>query len=206
MLALMNWTLPELVRLVAEPPRRLTIFSAGDPMWRGGLSAPASVFIHSGRPLISENGTSTLLHEVMHVFIGVGAVDGHDWLLEGFAEYYSLEILRRSGTLTAARHAQGLAALAEWAESAETLCGGESSGAQTALAVVTLAALDAELRERDRENRNLDDLLRDLMAAEKPLSLDLLIETSSAYLGEKPDALHIDRLPGCRIMSTAWQN
>ncbi len=206
MLALLNWTLPDLVRLVPEPPTRLTIFSAGDPMWRGGLSAPASIFIHSGRPLISENGTSTLLHEIMHVVMGVSAEDGHDWLLEGFAEYYSLEILRRSGTLTAARHAQALTDLAEWAESAETLCGGQSSGPQTALAVMTLVALDAEIRERVPVTRNIDDLLRDLMAAEERLSLDLLIETSSAYIGEKPDALHIDRLPGCRIMSTAWQD
>ena len=175
-------------------------------MWRGGLSAPASIFVHSGRPLISENGTSTLLHEVMHVLMSARAVDGDDWLLEGFAEFYSLEILRRSGTLTPERHSQAIADLEEWAESAETLCGGESSGAQTALAVMTLAALDAELSERDAENRNLDDLLHDLLAAEEDLSLDLLVATASAYIGEKPDALHIDRLPGCRIMSSASQD
>ncbi len=206
MLALLNWTLPELSRLVPEPPPRLTIFTAGDPMWRGGLSAPSSVYVHSGRPLISENGTSTLLHEIMHVFMAVDADDGHDWLLEGFAEYYSLEILRRSGTLTASRHAQAMTDLTEWSESAERLCGGESSGAQTALAVVVLAALDAELRERDVENRNLDDVLHDLIAADEDLSLDLLVATTSAYIGEKPDALHIDKLPGCRIMSSASED
>ena len=203
MLALLNWTLPELVRLVPEPPPRLTILTAGEPMWRGGLSAPASIYVHSARPLISENGTSTLLHEVMHVLMGARAADGHDWILEGFAEYYSLEVLRRSGTLTAARHAEAIAGLEEWSESAETLCGGESSGAQTALAVMTLAALDAEIRERDAENRDLDDLFYDMLATGQRLSLYLLNATATDYIGEKPDALHIDRLPGCRNMSSA---
>ena len=172
-------------------------------MWRGGLSAPTSVYIHSGRPLISENGTSTLVHEVMHVMMGARAADGHDWILEGFAEYYSLEVLRRSGTVTAERHTQALEDLAEWAESAETLCGGESKGAQTALAVIKLAALDAELRERDEQNRNLDDLMYDMLVTGERLSLFLLNETATDYLGEKPDALHIDNLPGCRNMSSA---
>ena len=67
MLALLNWNLPELARAVPNLPRRLTVISAGDPMWRGGLSAPQSIFIHAERPLISENGTSTLMHEIMHI-------------------------------------------------------------------------------------------------------------------------------------------
>lgn len=202
MLGLLNWTLPELIRLVPEVPPRLTIFSADDPMWRGGLSAPSSAFLHSGRPLISENGTSTLVHEVMHILMGARAADGHDWLLEGFAEYYSLEVLRRTGTLTPERHARALAGLAEWAESAESLCGGQSTGPQTALAVGVLAALDAELREQDSEGRNLDDVLYDMLAANQVLSLYLLNQITTEYLGEKPDALHIDRLPGCRNMSS----
>ena len=205
-LALLNWTLPELIRLVPEPPSRLTIVTAGDPMWRGGLSAPSSIYIHSGRPLISENGTSTHLHEIMHVLMGVRAEPGHDWLLEGFAEYYSLEGLRRSRTLTPERHAQAVAGLGEWAESADRLCGGESSGAQTALAVMTLLALDSELRERDTEGRNLDDLMYELVVTGERLSLDLLVDTATAFIGEKPDALHIDNLPGCRNMSSASQD
>ena len=37
-LALLNWTLPELSRALGALPPRLTIVSAADPMWRGGLS------------------------------------------------------------------------------------------------------------------------------------------------------------------------
>src|SRR5690606_21947056 len=98
MLALLRWTLPELLRILPDFPHRLTIVSAGDPMWRGALSAPQSLYLHAERPLISENGTSTLLHEVVHVGLGVGAGHGADWVVEGLAEYYSLEMLRRSGT------------------------------------------------------------------------------------------------------------
>jgi hypothetical protein len=39
-LAMLNWNLPDLVRLLPDFPRRLTIISAGEPMWRGALSAP----------------------------------------------------------------------------------------------------------------------------------------------------------------------
>ncbi len=203
MLALLNWTLPEIVRLVPEPPPRLTIVAAGDPMWRGGLSAPSSIFVHSGRPLISENGTSTLLHEVMHVLMSARAEPGHDWLLEGFAEYYSLEVLRRSGSLTPVRHSQALAQLENWAGTATLLCGGESSGSQTALAVVTFAALDREIREHSTGGHSLDDVLHDMLGADAAFSLDLLMHFAAEYIGENPDALHIGKLPGCRNMAPA---
>jgi hypothetical protein len=108
MLALLNWTLPELTTLVTKPPRRLTIISAGDPMWHGGLSAPGSLFLHADRPLISENATSTLLHEVVHIILGIRARYGYDWIAEGLAEYYSLETLRRAGTITTRRYRAAL--------------------------------------------------------------------------------------------------
>ena len=43
-LALLNWTLPEIVNILPNFPERITVFSARDPMWRGGLSAPASLY------------------------------------------------------------------------------------------------------------------------------------------------------------------
>ena len=59
-------------------------------MWRGGLSAPQSLFVHSDRPLISENATSTLLHEVMHLALGIRAAEQFDWIVEGLASYFAL--------------------------------------------------------------------------------------------------------------------
>ena len=121
-LALLNWTMPELARIVPELPPRLTVVSAGEPMWRGGLSAPLSLFLHADRPLISENATSTLLHEIMHMALGLDSEDDYDWIIEGLAEYYSLQLLARSGTISAARYAMAEEDLAEWAREATALC------------------------------------------------------------------------------------
>ena len=83
-LAFLNWNLPHLDRVFGSLPSRLLIVSAGDPMWRGGLSAPGSLFVHSQLPLISENRTSTLLHELVHIAMGIHGDDTSDWIVEGF--------------------------------------------------------------------------------------------------------------------------
>jgi hypothetical protein len=202
MLALLNWTLPELARIVPDLPARLTVISAGDPMWRGGLSAPASLFIHAGRPLISENGTSTLLHEVMHIALGLRAADGNDWIVEGLAEYFSLELLRRSGTLSRSRHDRARISQLEWSQSSARLCGGSSTGATTARAVAVFIELDEELRRASDDKRNLDDVITALRAVKADIDVEVLTETASAVLGKNPEALHIDKLPGCRKIAT----
>lgn len=179
MLALLNWTLPELTTLVAKPPRRLTIISAGDPMWHGGLSAPESLFIHADRPLISENATSTLLHEVVHITLGIRARFGYDWIAEGLAEYYSLETLRRAGAITTRRYRAALADQALWAESAVELCAGVSSGATTALAVVAFGKLEQELRGSTEGVSSLDDLVAAIVSADTLLDLDALADAAA---------------------------
>ena len=205
MLALLNWTLPEIARVGAELPKRLTIISAGDPMWRGGLSAPSSLYIHADRPLISENGTSTLLHEVMHVALGLAAAPGYDWIVEGLAEYYSLELMRRSGTVAASRAVRSRESQRKWAEQSEHLCGPVSTGATTALAVTVLLDLDREIREESDERYSLDDLLPRILNVDDEVDLSLLTTAASDLIGSNPDTLHIDKLPGCRNMSNTDQ-
>ena len=194
MLAILNWTLPELNALLPEGMSRLTVVSAGEPMWRGGLSAPGSLYLHAERPLISENGTSALLHEVMHVALGLRAVRGYDWIVEGLAEYYSIELLRRGRAISEQRAESALAWQAEWSERADVLCDDISSGAETALAVTVFAALDSELRKRSEYS--LDDVLPRI--AGQDVDLDTLVSIVNELVGESPDALHIDKLPGCR--------
>ena len=201
MLALLNWTLPELARIVPTMPPRLTVVSAGMPMWRGGLSGPQSIYVHADRPLISENGTSTLLHEVVHVALGASAEGDFDWIVEGLAEYYSLQLLRRSGSITPARYERAMQRQIEWANSAQALCSQSSTGETTALAVTVLAALDREIRDSSDDARSLDDVLRKILQTSAPLSLESFSDVAADILGEKPDALHIDKLPGCRTMS-----
>ncbi len=200
-LALLNWTLPELSRLLPELPERLTIVSAGDPMWRGGLSAPLSIYLHADRPLISENATSTLLHEIMHLALGLDSASGADWVIEGLAEYYSLELLRRSGSITRERYQVARKDLARWAQEAEVLCTDVSSGATTALAVVVLTDLDAELRRATAGKATLDDVTRALRDAGDKVDLDGLSAAAAALTGKKPDVLHGKPLPGCRTMA-----
>ena len=109
-------------------PPRLLIVSAGDPMWRGGLSGPSSMFLHSDRPLISENRTSTLLHELVHIALGIRGDEESDWIVEGLAELYSLETLRRSGGISEQRYKQALKHLSQWAKRSPTLFGSHSNG------------------------------------------------------------------------------
>lgn len=188
-LALLNWTLPPTVRLAPEFPDRLTVVSAGDPMWRGALSAPDSLYLHADRPLISENGTSTLLHELMHIALGRDTVRGDDWILEGLAEYYSVEILRRTGTVTTERSRDTFRDLARWGEESGGLRRRHATGATTARAVGVFRQLDREIRERTEGEHSLDDVFRRLAAGSGRLDLEELREVAAAVIGSPPRAL-----------------
>jgi hypothetical protein len=200
MLALLNWTLPELARVLPELPPLITIVSAADPMWRGGLSAPASLYIHADRPLLSENGTSTLLHEIMHVVLDFSTNEDHDWIVEGIAEFYSLELLRRSGTISRQRYDIAHNKQKEWSADSKQLCGGPSSGATTARAVGVFMELDREIRRKTEGRSNLDDVVAAIVSTEGDIDVDVLDRIVSGIIGENPDALHINKLPGCRKM------
>ena len=204
-LALLTWTLPELARLLPDLPTRLTVISAGDPMWRGGLSAPQSLYIHAERPLISENATSTLLHEVMHTTLGISAAENFDWIVEGLAEYYSLELLRRSGTISQNRFETALRDQDKWSKFASRLCQFSSTGANTALAVTVMVAIDKEIRNKTDSAASLDDLLRNLRQQQQPLDLSVLMQAIEQLIGHKSDALDIKNLPGCRNIAPGNQ-
>ena len=196
-LALLNWTLPKLVRIVPEPIPRLTIVSAGKPMWRGGLSAPQSLYMHTERPLISENGTSSMLHELMHVAMGATAERGYDWIVEGFAEYYSLELLRRSGSITFRRYRAALDELRTWSRSADKLCSRSSTGPETALAVTVLQSLDEEIDDESDDKHDLDDVLSAMLESDRKFTLNALRKASRELIDKDPEALHKRHLPGC---------
>lgn len=160
LLALLRWTLPSLREITGGLPGRLLVVGAGDPMWRGGLSGPSSVFVHASLPLISRDGTSPLLHELLHATLGISAGPRGDWIVEGLAETYSLELLVRSRTLSKKRYQMVLAQLADRGRAAPTLEVERSSGATTARAVTVLRALDREIRDASGGARSLDDVVR----------------------------------------------
>ena len=198
MLALLNWTLPELTSVLPHTIPRLTIVSAGDPMWRGGLSAPGSIFIHADRPLISENATSTLVHEVVHVAMGISAASGFDWIVEGLAEYYSLELLQRGGAITARRYQRALEQQTQWANEAEELCAAQSTGAVTALAVTTFRSLDNEIQKKSGGKLSLDTVVAELAADRSHVTLRGLENIVVEILQGPSDTLQPDNLPGCQ--------
>jgi hypothetical protein len=162
---------PEIDKLFRETPPYLLLVGGGDPMWLGGLSAPNSLFLHADRPLVSENGTSTLIHELVHVVGGIRGTENNDWITEGIAEYYAVELLYRSGGLTDERRNKVFADLREWGKDVETLQKSRSRGTTTARAVVLFEQLDQELREHSKTT--LDDLVRALQE-EQVVSLEEL--------------------------------
>jgi predicted metalloprotease with PDZ domain len=139
--------------------------------------------------MISENGTSTLVHELFHTGFGRAAGPRADWIVEGLAEYYSVELLHRSGTTSARRNAKTLASLARWAEQAPRLDTRSSSGAVTARAVGLLHRLSEEIASRTAGEHSLDDVVRLLASGTGRLDLDELRAAVVSVTGEASTVL-----------------
>jgi predicted metalloprotease with PDZ domain len=193
-LAFLNWNLPHLKDVFPDFPDRLLVATTGDPMWRGGLSGPGSLFLHAERPLISENRTSTLLHELVHVAMGIRGDEESDWIVEGFAEYYSLQVLRRSGGIGRNRYDEAIERMSKWARQSPTVFARESSGATTARAVMTLVAADAELRQATGGRRSLDDIAAALAEQRGEVNLERLQTTARKLAGRDLATLARERL------------
>jgi hypothetical protein len=163
-LAFLRWTLPALTEVFPSFPDQLLIVGAGEEMWRGGLSGPGSLYLHPGRPLISENGTSTLLHELAHVAIATPPASGDDWIVEGLAEYYSIEILRRTDGISQERFTQTLGWLQAWADREGGRLSDPSTGPHSARAALLFHALARELANSDS---TLDTVVQQLLATGK---------------------------------------
>ena len=188
-LAFVRWTLPVLVQIFPQFPERLLIVSGPDDMWRGGLSGAGSIYLHADRPLISQNGTSTPLHEMVHVASGLHGAGGADWVVEGIAEYYSLAVLRRSNTISEQRYAASFDTLAKWSEKNKCIATDRSEGAQTAYAVGVMRALDREIRAATHDAKSLDDLARSLAEAHAPVTNAGFREAATRLTGAAPKAL-----------------
>jgi predicted metalloprotease with PDZ domain len=189
MLAFLNYTLPAMKEAYGELPEKILIVSAQDPMWRGGLSAPRSLYLHLDRPMISENATSTLLHELTHVITRIrGENDDDDWLAEGLAEFYAVELLYRTGGMTEARHQRTLDWLADWGNNVKSLRAERSSAETTARAALLLVEVDREIQKATDGKKNFDDVTRKLMR-ERKVSTAEFIEISEKVAGRKLKSL-----------------
>lgn len=184
-LTLLTFVWKEAQAVFPRDPAKLLIVGAGDPMWRGGLSATNSYYMHADRPLVSENGTSSLVHELVHVFSRLQSRDRSDWVTEGLAEYYAIELVRRAGGLSEERYQKVREQLVDWSKPVKSLRGNSASGPVTARAVLLLQELDREIRQKTKgstEPRSLDDVARGLMRLDKVTTKDF-IEISENVMG-----------------------
>ena len=106
--------------------------------------------MHADRPLVSENGTSSLVHELVHVFSRIKDTDRSDWISEGLAEYYAIEVVRRAGGMSEDRYQAVREHLIKWSRKVDSLRTEHSTGPITARAVLLLQDLDKEIRQRSR--------------------------------------------------------
>jgi hypothetical protein len=187
-LAMLNTSAAEAREAFGRLPEKLLIVGAGDPMWRGGLSGPSSLYLHSDRPMISENGTSALLHEIVHVVTRIRGARGQDWIAEGFAEYYSIRLLERAGLISGPRADKAFEWMREHGKSVTRLSATASSGKRTARAVTLLHELDAEIRKATKDAKDLDVVTRELTGRGR-ISLAELQEAVDGVLGRESKVL-----------------
>lgn len=176
----------ELEKAFVKVPPKILMVSGDDPLWRGGLSGPNSFYFHSSRRAVSENGSSPLVHELVHVVTRISGSDRDDWIAEGLAEYYGIELVYRAKGMSSRRRAEIMERLEDWAGSADRLRGARSSGPVTARAVLLFDALDREIRAAD-DKRSIDDVTR-LLMLERSVTLGDLRRAVQSVTGE-PSAL-----------------
>ena len=179
---------PEVEQAFQTAPPKFAVIGHGDPMWRGALSGPNALFLHGDRPMVSENGTSTVIHELIHVVTRIDSRDRSDWLVEGLAEFYAVELLYRAGSLTEARRTRIMEGLADWGSEVKTLRKKRSAGATTARAVVLLDELDREIQSVTDGERNLDDVMR-VLIEKRTVTTEMFVEVVAEVMGKPSKVL-----------------
>jgi hypothetical protein len=162
-LTLLTFVWPQVQAVYPRHPGKLLIVGASDPMWRGGQAAHESIYLNSRLPLVSENGTSVLVRELAQLSGRINGQQRSDWISEGFAEYYAIELMRRAGGMSDERYESLHGKLSKEGQKVATLRGEQVDPAQVARAVVLLQELDREIRLKTHNKRSLDDVMRGAM-------------------------------------------
>ncbi|MBD8524242.1 hypothetical protein [Pseudomarimonas arenosa] len=169
-------------------PPKVLIAGAGDPMWRGGLSSPNSLYLHADRPMISENGTSSLLHELVHVITRIRGAKGQDWIAEAFAEFYSIQMLARSGLISDSRADKAYAWMKNHGRKVKSLSAKSSSGPRTARGVTLLADLNKEIEQATGGEQNIDAVTQQLVGKGR-ITLPQLRDAADQVIGKPSKVL-----------------
>ena len=187
-LTLLTFVWPQVQAVYPRHPKKLLIVGANDPMWRGSLGAHESIYLNTRLPLVSESGSSALVRELAQVFGRINDEHRSDWISEGFAEYYAIELVRRAGGMSDERYQALQAKLTRDSQKVTTLRGEQISAAQLAKAVIVLQELDREIRLKTRNKRSLDDVLRGAMHL-GTVSTKEFVQLAESVLGESSKVL-----------------
>jgi hypothetical protein len=187
-LTLLTFVWPQVQAVFPRHPTKLLIVGANDPMWRGSLSAHESIYLNSRLPLVSESGTSPLVRELAQVFGRINDQQRSDWISEGFAEYYAIELVRRAGGMSDERYEGLHRKLVKDSQKVTSLRGEQVNAAQVAKAVLLLQELDREIRLKTRNKRSLDDVLRGAMHLGSIDTKDF-VQLSESVIGEASKVL-----------------
>jgi len=155
-------TLPSLQKLLLAEPESVLIVSAPDPMWHGGISGDHSFYIHGNRPLRTPDKTSPYLHELFHVLQPYKPAADADWIEEGLAEFYSLELQRRAGMIDAAAYARALGYFERYGLWNVNLTEQQDNAATNNSAPLVMYALDQHLQHATAGKQRLDDVVTQL--------------------------------------------
>lgn len=187
-LTLLTFVWPQVQAVYPRHPVKLLIVGANDPMWRGSLAAHESIYLNTRLPLVSESGSSALVRELAQLFGRINDKQRSEWISEGFAEYYAIELMRRAGGMSDERYQSLQGRLTKAGQKVTTLRGEQVSPAQIAKAVILLQELDREIRLKTRNKRSLDDVLRGAMRLGS-LDTKEFVQLSESVIGDSSKVL-----------------
>jgi len=187
-LTLLTFVWPQVQAVYPRHPAKLLIVGANDPMWRGSLAAHESIYLNSRLPLVSESGSSAVVRELAQLFGRINDQHRSDWISEGFAEYYAIELVRRAGGMSDERYQSLQGRLVKAGQKVTTLRGEQINPAQVAKAVILMQELDREIRLKTRNKRSLDDVLRGAMRLGNVDTKDF-VQLTETVIGESSKVL-----------------
>jgi hypothetical protein len=182
---LLDGTLPALKKLLKADAEEVLIVSAPDPMWHGGISGERSLFMHGGRPLRTPDKTSPYLHELFHVLQPFKPAADADWIEEGLAEFYSLELQRRAGLVDAAGYMRALGYFERYGLWNVDLTRQQDNPATNNAAPLVMYALDQRIQHATAGKARLDDVVTRLAMRGGVVGTDRFRRTVNAVSGRK---------------------
>ncbi len=177
-------TLPRLRRLLRGEAERILIVCAPDPMWRGGISGENSLFIHAGRRLRTPDKTSPYLHELFHVLQPFRVAEDADWIGEGLAEFYSVELQRRAGSVDADAFERALRSFEKYGAWNVDLRKQRDNAATNNSAPLVMYAIDQRIQKATAGKKRLDDVVLSLVQEERVVDTALFRRTVDTVSGK----------------------